>query len=241
MKIAILSDIHGNLSALEAVLSKTEQEDLDGYVILGDIIDYGMHSNEVINLLYSISDKIIVNIYGNHESSIINENYNKFSSERGSNCARYTREVLSETSIKYLLNNMECCGKKSIQIEGRAILCIHGSLEDPLWGTLDVNSVKDSYFEYDYVLSGHSHIPHYFEYYYAVDNVVMRNKKKCIFINPGSVGQPRNHNNLAQYCTLDTLTEEIALKKVKYDISEEMDAFDGSVDNFYKERLRLGI
>ena len=69
----------------------------------------------------------------------------------------------------------------------------------------------------------------------------MRNKKKCIFINPGSVGQPRNHNNRAQYCLLDVITGNIEMRKVEYDIQSEMDAFDGSVDDFYRIRLRDGI
>ena len=69
----------------------------------------------------------------------------------------------------------------------------------------------------------------------------MRNRKKCIFINPGSVGQPRNQNSRAQYCVIDFGTEEISFRKIEYDVQSEMDAYDGSVDDYYKERLRYGV
>ena len=69
----------------------------------------------------------------------------------------------------------------------------------------------------------------------------MRNRRKCIFVNPGSVGQPRNQNNRAQYCIIDFGTEEITFRKVEYDIQSEMDAFNGKVDDYYRERLRYGV
>ena len=69
----------------------------------------------------------------------------------------------------------------------------------------------------------------------------MRNKRKFIFINPGSVGQSRNHNNRSQYCIVDFATEEISFRRIEYDIDYEMDAFDGSVDDFYRDRLRNGV
>jgi predicted phosphodiesterase len=135
---------------------------------------------------------------------------------------------------------MDSKGLAELKIDGKRILCVHGDINDNYWSSLNLISDPSPYEGYDYVLSGHSHIPHYFEQYYKVDDPKMRNKRKCIFVNPGSVGQPRNRNNRAQYCILDFGTEEIQFRKVDYDIDFEQEAFDDSVDSFYKKRLRYG-
>ena len=239
MKAAVLSDIHGNLSALKNVLEDVKKEGVDHIIILGDIIDYGMHSNEVIDILREYESMITVNMWGNHEYAIMKDDYGRFSSQRGVESARHTKSIMSESSFDYI-SKINDSGMAELKTDGKRILCIHGNMEDHYWGTLNASSDLSLYEGYDYVLSGHSHIPHYFEQYYKTDDPKMRNKRKCIFINPGSVGQPRNHNNRAQYCILDFGTEEIRFRKVDYDIGFEQEAFDGSVDPFYKERLRYG-
>ena len=62
-----------------------------------------------------------------------------------------------------------------------------------------------------------------------------------IFINPGSVGQPRNLNPMAQFVVLDMKKEQINFEKTEYDIDAEQAAFCGQTDDFYCERLRWGI
>ena len=66
-------------------------------------------------------------------------------------------------------------------------------------------------------------------------------RKKTVFINPGSVGQPRNHNPYAQYGILDTQTQNYEHRSVRYDVDKEQALFDPRVDSFYKERLKKGI
>ena len=61
-----------------------------------------------------------------------------------------------------------------------------------------------------------------------------RFKKKTVFLNPGSVGQPRNHNSAAQFAILDSETEEIHFVKVEYDIEKEQSLYNGEIDDFYK-------
>ena len=73
MRIAVLSDVHGNLSALRNVLEDAEKMGAKRFILLGDVIDYCMHSNEVIELLKRIDDKVICNIWGNHEYAIMND------------------------------------------------------------------------------------------------------------------------------------------------------------------------
>ena len=240
-KIAILSDIHGNLSALKNVLVDAEKMGAERFILLGDVIDYGMHSNEVIEELRKIDDKVICNIWGNHEYAVMNEDYGRFSSERAKISAKYTRTILTEDSIDYITDKMDAGKTVELILDGKKALCIHGIMKERYWAPIDTSSDLSSYSQYDFVLSGHNHVPHCFDEYYEIDDPKMRNKRKCIFVNPGSVGQPRNNNNRAQYCIIDFGTEEITFRKVDYDIQSEMDAFDGSVDDFYRERLRYGI
>lgn len=242
MKIAVLSDIHGNIEAFRTVKDKiVAYDDLEGVVMLGDLIDYGPHSNEVIDLTKSIELPVLCNIRGNHEKAIIDENYERFSSERGKSSARYTREQLDSNSWEYITQEMFNCGKYEFRIGEKKCLAIHGSLEDEYWKAIKPGQDLSEYKDYDYVFSGHSHLPHVFAEYYKCDNAKMRNKKKTIFINPGSVGQPRNHNPNAQFVVLDTETNDIHMISVEYDIKKEQQAFSDEVDIFYKERLEVGV
>ena len=91
------------------------------------------------------------------------------------------------------------------------------------------------------MLSGHSHYPHVFQKFYEADNPEMRNKKSVLFINPGSVGQPRNHNPNAQYAVLDSGSMGVELRSVEYPKDKAMSLYDGNVDDFYRKRLERGV
>ena len=80
-----------------------------------------------------------------------------------------------------------------------------------------------------------------FQKFYEADNEEMRNKKSVLFINPGSVGQPRNHNPNAQYAILDSESLSVELRSIKYPVDKAMDLYDGSVDDFYRKRLEKGV
>lgn len=242
MKIAILSDIHGNLSALKTVIDDMESKcRIDACILLGDLIDYGMHSNEVILELRRLSYPILCNIWGNHESAISNQNYTCFSSERGKESAKYTRSILTSESWDYIRNDMCNSGKYEFELGSKKCMAVHGSLVNEYWKSITCDENQKFYADYDYIFSGHSHIPHFFEKYIEVNCPKTRNKKKTIFINPGSVGQPRNINNHAQYAIFDTLTEEICMCKKAYNISKEQDVYNGQIDDFYRERIKLGV
>lgn len=240
MKLLIMSDIHGNLCALDAVIESLKNKKTDSCILLGDLIDYGIRSNEVIERLQGLPYPIICNIYGNHEEAVIKDEYDRFSSERGKMCAKYTKSILNENSLSYI-GGMNRAGKYEFSVEGKRFLAVHGSLKDVFWKSINIADDLAEYAGYDYVLSGHSHLPHFFERYFACDNPAKRNKKKTVFVNPGSVGQPRNLNASAQYVVLDTETEEIEFKKINYDIEKEQRAYNGQVDEFYKTRLKEGV
>ena len=242
MNILLTSDIHGNYMAFTAVLDKIRTKyNVDACVFLGDLIDYAPHSNKIIEILRKMQYPILCNIWGNHEKAIMCEDFRRFSTERGKACARYTKDTLSDNSFLYIRNYMCKQGKFEFECDGKKCLAIHGSLVDEFWSTIDINVDILEYRKYDYVFSGHSHIPHFFEKYYEVRNPDKRDRAKTIFINPGSVGQPRNLNNMAQFAVLNTEEESVYMEKVVYDIEKEQSCFSNQVDEFYKKRLYFGI
>ena len=241
-RYAILSDIHGNLFALKEVINDLNNQNINQIILLGDLIDYGMQSNEVVEFINDkLSSKIICNIWGNHEKAILTRDFNHFSSKRGVESAKFTDSILTDESRKYLNENLNHEGKYEFEIESKKILAVHGSLTDNYWKAIFPDNLNGDYSCFDIVLSGHSHYPHVFQHFYEADNPDMRNKKAVLFINPGSVGQPRNHNPNAQYAILDTDTRGVELKSVKYPKNEAMALYDGSIDDFYRLRLENGI
>lgn len=247
-RIIILSDIHGNLSALSAVVEDFDNKRYqpDAIAVLGDIINYGMRPNEVIDELVNIAkhSHVIVNIFGNHEKALFDSDTSHFSTERGRRVLQYTRTKMSSDSNNYLLSNLTQAGMKELELNGKRLLFVHGSLTDPFWGKMSEEEMsKQIYAKYDYVISGHSHIPNFTEKFYEdKTRSEYRNKKRTIFLNPGSVGQPRNHSPRAQYLYVDIDKEIFHFNSVIYDVEHEQSLYEGeNIDSFYKTRLANGI
>ena len=242
MRLLILSDIHGNLTALDSVLSHVYNGILpDAFVLLGDNIDYGPRSNEVISKLSSMEIPLACSVWGNHEEAIFEGDFSRFSSSRGVSSAKYTAGQLSGKSIGWIQSTSDRRGCASFSCSGKKFLAVHGSIEDPYWGTIAPASVSASdYRDYDIVLSGHSHVPHVFGAFYDVDNPELRGKEVVEFINPGSVGQPRNRDPRASYAIWDS-EHGVSLFTVSYDIEKEQEFFDGGIDEFYSSRLKYGV
>ena len=239
--IAVLSDIHGNFYALQAVVDDLKLQFIEGMVILGDLIDYGQQSNEVVEFIRTIHVPIICNLWGNHEESIFKEDFSRFSSERGKASARYTASTLSVQTQNYLKTSLIRAGKKEFELKGKKCLAVHGSLEDVFWKGIVPDNLRGNYRDYDMVFSGHTHYSHCFTKFYESNDSSLRNKKAVIFINPGSVGQPRNQNPNAQYAIVDTENWSVYLRAVKYNVAAAMNLFRGQVDDFYRTRLEKGV
>lgn len=244
MRLVLLSDIHANMTALLAVLKDIDSiGEFDAFAILGDLVNYGPRPNEVIGVVQQLSGKkIIVNLWGNHEYSIFGGSLDRFATDRGRLVLKYTNSILTEESRRYLDEKMNHQGYQECLVDHQPFLFMHGNLDDAYWGKFGIEKMNDErYAKYDYVISGHSHIPHYVEHFFSSENAKYRNKKRTVFINPGSVGQPRNHNPFAQYGILNTITGNYEHRSIWYDVEEEQKLFSNSVDRFYKERIKLGI
>lgn len=243
MRLVLLSDIHANVTALQAVLKDIESlGEVDFFALLGDFVNYGPRPNEAIEIAKQLPKPLVVNLWGNHEYSIFGGSLDRFATDRGRAVLKYTNTILTEESRDYLDKCMNHQGMEGKEIGDKHILFMHGNIDDPYWGKFGIDMMNDErYALYDFVISGHSHVPHYVEHFFACDDVEYRNKKRTILINPGSVGQPRNHNPYAQYGILDVETGNYEHRCVWYDVKEEQKLFSDSVDKFYKDRLTLGI
>lgn len=243
-KLIVLSDIHANLTALQAVFADISKKKYfpDAIILLGDIINYGMRPNEVIEELENYSQLILVNLMGNHEKALLDRNLDCFSTDRGRNLLKYTSSILTDVSWNYIRNCMSQNGCEVKVWNDKRLLFLHGDKSDVYWGKLSKDKMSDIYYaDYDIVFSGHVHIPHYVECFYSVSNPLLRNKKKTIFINPGSVGQPRNQNPYAQYIYMELTSGMVHYNSVKYDIEAEQKLYPDFLDPFYKDRLIYGI
>ncbi|WP_407435463.1 metallophosphoesterase family protein [Treponema sp.] len=241
MKLLILSDIHGNLAAVQAVLDYLNDRQVDCLALLGDLIDYCPHSNEVLEIIANLKIPVICNIWGNHEDAIIYDHYERFTVSRAIESSKYTKSTLSSESFNYLNTQMEKKGWQKFLLDGKKYLAVHGTIEDIWRGQFDVKTDLSLYLDYDVVLMGHSHRPIFYEAFFKCEDEKTRNQKKIIFINPGSVGQPRNLNFHSQFAIFDTVLQTCELIKVPYDIKLEQEAFSDKLDPFYKKRLEMGV
>jgi putative phosphoesterase len=196
---AILSDIHGNLPALESVLEDMKQYDIDKVISLGDVSGYYPYINEVIELLREYN---AVNLIGNHDRYII-DNTECPRSTSANLALTYQRGVISDDNRAWLTQS-----SASI-ISGDASF-VHGGWDDPEDEYL--YKISASYFERfeeKFFFCGHTHVQKHIKF----------ENGQC-FTNPGSVGQPRDGINTAAYALFDEKRGVVILRRVQYDIEK---------------------
>jgi len=194
---AILSDIHGNLPALESVLEDMAKYNIDKVISLGDVSGYYPFINEVIELLRKHK---AVNLIGNHDRYII-DNTECPRSTSANACLSYQKSVITD-------ENREWLSKSSASIVSGDTSYVHGGWDDPEDEYL--YKISPSYFErfkQKYFFCGHTHVQKH----------IQLNKTQH-FTNPGAVGQPRDGINTAAYCLFDETNGTVTLGRANYDI-----------------------
>lgn len=236
MIACVISDIHANLTALDAVLLHLHAKYGDAIPVfhLGDAVDYGMRPVETIHRLQALAPRFVVNLRGNHEMALDGVEDDRFSSPRGRAANEFTRRILDGASRRFVAAMSG--GSVSLVFAGKSVLCVHGDLHDRYWGKMPVaERLSPDYRAFDFVFSGHTHVP-FLEC--VVDKAARR---RTVFVNPGSVGQPRNANPAAQYAVVDFDTGAVSFECVPYDIAAEQALFTADVHPYYKERLAFGL
>lgn len=195
--IAIISDIHGNLPALEKVLFEIDQQGVKKIISLGDVSGYYPFINEVIELL---KDRGVINLIGNHDRYVI-DNTECPRSRAANACLNYQKSVIKQSNIDWLKQSLP-------RYDFDNVTMVHGGWND--YEDEYLMKIKDTYFEslgYKFFFCGHTHV-----------QTKIALKSGQVFVNPGSVGQPRDGNNQAAYCLFDQQAEKIILKRVEYNI-----------------------
>lgn len=236
--IAILSDIHGNLEALESVMSYCLDKSVDQFIFLGDLIDYGSDSIEVVKLVSSLSH-VKWCIRGNHDDAILKQDCSRFTTEHGKRNFEITlNEFKSDEKSLKLLSEMTKFLQMRFYRSGLLVTTIHGSEEDFLWGkspkVIPASKNKKIFLSDEYknlVLGGHSHISGY-----------CKTSPNSAYINPGSVGQPRNGDPRAQFIICNDNFTIFEFCAIDYDIDKAAKKiYESGRPKFLSTRLYLGI
>lgn len=220
MRIAVMSDIHGNLEAFEEVLRDIDHSDIDRIVNVGDSIGYGPEPEEVLNL---IEKRNIVNILGNHEQAILDETYRQCFMRGAIKTIEHTMRFLTTASLLYLktLPKTESLNEA---------LFVHGC--PPNSHTIYLNhltifEIENVYqsFPNNIAFAGHTHKFMLFSYngkkvdFRPPKNEPMKLGHNLRYIfNVGSVGQPRDNDSRAGYVIWDTDVNSLEVKRIPYNI-----------------------
>ncbi len=222
MRTLILSDIHANLTALSAVLEHAKP--YDRVWCLGDVVGYGPDPNACVERLRQLPG--LKCIKGNHDAAILGEiDKNAFNHE-----ARASLEWL-DSELKPV--NRRWLQQREERLTFEKFTLVHGSPRNPVWEyIMDLGSARQnmSEFETQLCLVGHTHIPCVFQVdedqdisstrLYAMSPEVSFKLERKAIINPGSVGQPRDHDPRSSYLIYDSSAEEWSYRRVKYDFSK---------------------
>ncbi len=222
MRTAIISDIHGNLEALSAVLYDIESMNIDEIVCLGDIIGYGPNPNECINL---VNKKCPIILLGNHDAAVLDSLSTQNFNINAKIAIEWTSEQLSEDSRKFLeeLPMLKIDGDKTY---------VHATPYEPrMWyyiTSIEEAAFNFQFFDTSFCFVGHTHIPVTIaldgekKINVSQDNLLDFSKEDDThyLINVGSVGQPRDRNPKASYGILDTESGTFTLRRINYDIKK---------------------
>jgi diadenosine tetraphosphatase ApaH/serine/threonine PP2A family protein phosphatase len=242
VRAAVISDIHGNLYALEAVLDALERDAPDEVWSLGDVVGYGPRPNPCCQL---VAERAQIGLVGNHDLGVLGLlDLDEFSFDAAFS-ARWTREVLSAGSRAYLE------GLPSKTKTDHAEL-FHASPRDPIWEyVLTVEGARDALdlTEAPVVLVGHSHAAlaigldgAALEGGLAPDGTDIDLSRRRWLLNPGSVGQPRDGDPRAAYLLIDFEHRQARFRRVPYPVEQtQAEIRERKLPEALAERLAHGV
>ena len=242
MRIAVVSDVHSNLPALQAVLASIGS--VDALWQLGDVVGYGPDPDAVALLLREAG---AAGVRGNHDAAVLGDVSIEDFNDAARRAVEWTRAQVSPHARAYL-----AALPQILVPEGLDFTLVHGSPRDPIWEyLLTARDARENFraFSTRFCLIGHSHVP-----------VVFRERRGRIealaidpgsrlelgdgraFLNPGSVGQPRDGDPRASYLVLDTEAGQATWHRVRYDIgATQTKMLELGLPRSLAERLSYGM
>jgi predicted phosphodiesterase len=220
LRVAVISDIHGNLHALEAVLAEIDGESVDAVWSLGDTVGYGPRPNECCAVA---EERAEISLIGNHDLVATGEISVSEFNEDAAAAALWTSHVLDEQARAFL-SDLEPHGERA------GVRLFHGSARDPVWEYVltdeAARATLDAVDE-DLVLVGHSHVAlavteseHRIAGGVAPAGAEIELRDARWLLNPGSVGQPRDGDPRAGWLLLDLERMFATFHRVEYPIEE---------------------
>lgn len=234
MRLAIISDIHSNLEALERTFQAIDEADVDATYCLGDVVGYNADPARCVELVRKRCETVVL---GNHDAAVAREADVEHLPSDGQEAARHNREHLAQEQRDYLAN---------LPLIHSADVCtfVHATPDDPMaWKRLtaypDAREQFD-HFDTDVCFIGHTHIPAVM----ADELGIFRVRQGYRFlINVGSVGQPRDRNPKASFGLFDTETYEYENVRIDYDVAGAARKIRGEINlpDRLAERLERGL
>jgi predicted phosphodiesterase len=246
MRIAVISDIHSNLPALEAVLDEIGREDPDEVWCLGDIVGYGAQPDACAALVSEVVERCLA---GNHDLVVRGDIDIDYFAMSAGVAARWTVKVINDRTREFLRPLVPLGQSEGIGL-------FHASPRDPVWEyVLSVRQAADclAVQSQRICLIGHSHVACYFTRpngdstpedttgELALSGTTIEMAEGNWLVNPGSVGQPRDGDPRAAYLVLDTDTWTATFRRVEYPIDSAAQAIlDAGLPRQLAERLYAG-
>jgi predicted phosphodiesterase len=240
MRIAVLSDIHANLPALDGVLADAGQ--VDAVWHLGDVVGYGPDPNGVVDRLRGVA---AIGVRGNHDSAAIGDlDLADFNAEARA-AMEWTRGQIGAATREWL-------AALPLRREERGLTLVHGSPRDPTWEYIlspGIARANLAAFATPHCLHGHTHVPIVFrasaegmQTLGPQSGAVLSLDERRALLNPGSVGQPRDGIPDSSYLVLDLAAGEASWHRVAYDIRSVQAAMrEARLPRPLIDRLSLGL
>jgi predicted phosphodiesterase len=242
MRVAVISDIHGNLHALEAVLREVDAEQPDAVWCLGDLVGYGPRPDECCEVVRARAD---VCLAGNHDLGVLGElDLDDFAPDAAA-AARWTRTVLGDEATRYLAGLQPAAQARGAEL-------FHGSPRDPIWEYVLSGEAALAAFALTsepVVLVGHSHVA-----------LAIRLEGGLLdggaapagtdadlaagrwVLNPGSVGQPRDGDPRAAWLLLDPEEGRASFRRVAYPVERtQRELLERHLPEALAVRLAAGV
>jgi diadenosine tetraphosphatase ApaH/serine/threonine PP2A family protein phosphatase len=245
LRAAVLSDIHSNRHALEAVLAAVDEAAVDQIWCLGDMVGYGAEPDACTALVRERCDTCLV---GNHDLALLGALDISTFSEAAAAAVEWTRQNVGEATLEFLRGLEPAASQNGVGL-------FHASPRDPVWEYVLSTDQAEAGFEVQEErvgLIGHSHIALFFvaapgarpgdtRGAQAGDGTEVEIAEGTWLLNPGSVGQPRDGDPRAAWLELDTERWVAGYHRVEYDVEGAATAIrEAGLPSVLAERLEVG-
>jgi diadenosine tetraphosphatase ApaH/serine/threonine PP2A family protein phosphatase len=235
MRVAIISDIHSNLEALQKALEIIDEKKVEEIVCLGDLVGYGANPNECVELTRKRASRILL---GNHDQAAFDLSQTEHFNRHARTAAYWTNQTLTQENLEFL---------KSLPFQHVIddLTFVHASPRDPeQWEyVFSAHEAKTNFpsFQTRICFVGHTHIPGVFPEDLKMQKSKVTRENRYI-INVGSVGQPRDGNWKLSFGVFDTSAWTYDLIRSEYDVQTALEKIVAAdLPRFLADRLLVGI